>query len=116
MTLHEYWLLCARDGQLRRKDDVVCSGPDRSTCARCLDGYRFGRTGLEVAAAGFADRIRRVTGWNAFPLLKRMRDRRGAGAEALGEEPRSVAVGAVDWLEQESLRLVVPNLNPEFGI
>lgn len=36
LTLHDYWLSCARDGLRRRADGVVCDTVDHAVCASCL--------------------------------------------------------------------------------
>ena len=78
MTLHEYWLLCARGGQMRRTDGVVCEQAEAGTCARCLQDFRFGRTPGEARIAGACSWVRRLTGWDPFPSLKRVKERRQA--------------------------------------
>ena len=35
LTLHDFLLLCPLDGQLRRADGQICSGPDQSACLKC---------------------------------------------------------------------------------
>jgi glycosyltransferase involved in cell wall biosynthesis len=47
MTLHEYWLLCARGGQLLMEDGTRCDLPVDAVCANCLLNFRFGRSPLE---------------------------------------------------------------------
>lgn len=75
ITLHEYWLLCPRGGQMRCADGTLCEVPDLRTCSRCLQDHRFGRSALEVRVARMARRVERLTGWNAFPWLKGLRPR-----------------------------------------
>ena len=36
LTLHEYLLVCARDGQMKRADGSLCAGADPFRCAECL--------------------------------------------------------------------------------
>jgi glycosyltransferase involved in cell wall biosynthesis len=36
LTLHDYWLSCARDGQRQRADFATCDRVEAATCARCL--------------------------------------------------------------------------------
>lgn len=57
MTVHDYWLLCARDGQLIDREGKVCDGPAPAKCAICLDGYRFGLGPGEARAARAVARV-----------------------------------------------------------
>ena len=77
LTLHEYWLLCARGGQMRQADGVLCARADAETCARCLCTHRFGRSGAEVRIARWCERLRRISGIDGFALLKRLAEKRG---------------------------------------
>ncbi|WP_376094454.1 glycosyltransferase [Roseomonas sp. CCTCC AB2023176] len=36
VTLHDYFALCAREGQLLRTDGRLCAGPSPDACRRCL--------------------------------------------------------------------------------
>lgn len=106
MTLHEYWLLCARGGQMQRADGVVCETAEPDTCARCLADFRFGRTPAEARIAKASAWVRRVTGWDPFPVLKRVKERRqdqqARGDSALRPDPPG---GMLDWLAYRSDRV-----------
>lgn len=39
--LHDYLMLCPRDGQLRRADGSLCAGPDPKLCAGCVSHHRL---------------------------------------------------------------------------
>jgi glycosyltransferase involved in cell wall biosynthesis len=43
-TLHDYMLLCARDGQLRRADGELCLTADPEKCADCIGHHRLDST------------------------------------------------------------------------
>lgn len=86
MTLHEYWLLCGRGGQLQQASGRLCVAPDRATCARCLSDFRFGRTRTEAKVARLSAAVHRWTGWDPFPFLKGLRDRR-TSPKPLSDEP-----------------------------
>jgi glycosyltransferase involved in cell wall biosynthesis len=83
LTLHEYWLFCARNGQLLRPDGVRCQGPDAATCARCLSTFRFGRSPLEAALAPWLRALDGRLGTRLFRGAKRWGRR--AAPERLGE-------------------------------
>ena len=106
MTLHEYWLLCARGGQMLRADGEVCAEAERETCARCLGDFRFGRTPGEARIACVCGWVRRLTGWDPFPALKRMKergqDRKPSADMALRHGPPE---GMLDWIDRRSDRV-----------
>ena len=58
-----------------------------ATCARCLSGFRFGRSRFEARIAGVCERIGAFTGWNPFPVIKKLKGGGRAGAEALPDAP-----------------------------
>jgi glycosyltransferase involved in cell wall biosynthesis len=62
MTLHDYWLICARDGQLVDRGGARCPGPEPARCAACLEGYRFGLSRAELLGAKIVARVRRAAG------------------------------------------------------
>lgn len=39
--LHDYMLLCPRDGQMRRADGEICAGPIPDKCADCIAHHRL---------------------------------------------------------------------------
>ena len=75
-TLHDYGLLCARDGQMRREDGEICIEAIPSRCADCItgfdlrdhpDGWRDGEKPVaapkefhEQAISSRLDRLRRL--------------------------------------------------------
>lgn len=74
MTLHEYWLLCARGGQMRQPDGTLCEVPVDRICASCLRGFRFGRTRWETRIAKWCARLA-PRGSDPIPWLKSLRQR-----------------------------------------
>lgn len=56
LTLHDYWLSCARDGLRQRADLAVCEEAEPATCARCLADSPYlappAQRGLLAAATG----------------------------------------------------------------
>lgn len=59
LTLHEYWLLCARNGQLFDADEERCLGPGLEKCARCMTSFMWRRRGLDLAVLRGLDRLKR---------------------------------------------------------
>ena len=121
LTLQEYWLLCARDGQMRRGGGERCVEAVRETCAECLSGFRFGRGPGELRAVRWAERVRRLTGWDPFPVLKRVRQamdaRKPRGDKPLrpGDQDRMLAFlerreAAVAALPPRFARILCPSM------
>jgi len=107
MTLHEYWLLCARGGQMRRADGEICASAEVEQCARCLGGFRFGRTETEARIASWCARVRRWTGFDPFPLLKGLAQKRG-GSRSAPVEPSAATAATAEmavWLRRRMERV-----------
>ena len=51
-TLHDYVLMCARDGTLRREDGELCRGPDPSKCRDCIAHHKLDDSGPPVLPRG----------------------------------------------------------------
>jgi len=83
LTLNEYWLLCARGGQLLMADGTRCERAIPGTCARCLADWRFGRSPTEARLATLCAQVQRILRWDPFPLLKRLRTAAGRGSRGL---------------------------------
>ena len=73
MTLHEYWLMCARNGQLIRADHSRCDQPSLDKCSRCMTNFMWGRSGVDVWALRGVTAVRRVTGVNLKAAARRVR-------------------------------------------
>ncbi|HYC76590.1 MAG TPA: glycosyltransferase, partial [Planctomycetota bacterium] len=70
-TLHDHWLICARDGQLVDASGALCAGPAPAKCAACLTGYRWGLSPAEARAARVAARFKARFGPDLTPTLRR---------------------------------------------
>ena len=44
MTLHDFWLYCARFGRLQEHGGKACDGPEPNRCAACLLDFEFAQT------------------------------------------------------------------------
>lgn len=73
MTLHEYWLMCGRNGQLIQSDDVRCTGPNLSACSRCMSRFTWGRRGLDVWVLRGIEALKSVTGVDLKAQARRVR-------------------------------------------
>lgn len=76
LTLHDFWMLCGRKGQLVDQAGLSCSGPEPARCAFCLAGHRIGRTRREACVLSLVRRI----GLDPLPLLRRLVGGRRRGA------------------------------------
>jgi glycosyltransferase involved in cell wall biosynthesis len=105
-TFNDPWPLCARDGLLVDREGRFCAGPAPERCVACLRGYAFGLSPLEARWRGISDRVRRATGLDPIPLLRRFallrrrrtttRDSETAAALERRERARAAAFAAVD--------------------
>ncbi len=93
-TLHEYWLLCPRGGQMLRADLERCTEPVPTKCADCIQHLRLGAPPAEVGRAAFASRV----GRHLSPAIKRVLKRalpkapKAAPATALPSEAYAQAI------------------------
>lgn len=86
MTLHDYWLQCARFGQRIHVEGTVCYEIDRARCAQCLSHFKYAQTPTEQKLAGWISGLKSKTGINLGPVA------RGAGralARNAVEQPRA---------------------------
>lgn len=73
MTLHDYWLQCARFGQRIHVEGTVCHEIDRARCAQCLSHFKYAQTPTEQKLAGLIAGLKSKTGIDLGPAA------RGAG-------------------------------------
>ncbi len=103
-TLHEYWLLCLRGGQMLLPDRRRCDDPPDSDCARCLASGAGLLTRGEIASNRALRRVKAVTGVNLWPLSRAVRVRAPFGLRRLLKREtlasRSTAGGPPDWALQ----------------
>lgn len=73
MTLHEYWLLCGRNGQMIQSDDSRCDRPGLAACAKCMSRFTWGRRGLDVWVLRGIQALKSVTGVDLKAQARRVR-------------------------------------------
>ena len=71
MTLHDYWLQCARFGQRVHVDGSVCHEIDRARCAGCLSRFKYAQTPAEQRLAGWISGLKKRTGIDLGPAARR---------------------------------------------
>lgn len=81
MTLHEYWLICGRNGQFVQDDGTRCETPGLEKCSRCLSTFMWGRRGFDVWALRGLAGVKRLTGLDLKGRARELRLRRGKAAE-----------------------------------
>jgi glycosyltransferase involved in cell wall biosynthesis len=102
LTMHDYWLMCPRDGQLVDREGARCSGPSPDKCTACLADYRFGLSAAELAVARFVAGVRRRLGVDLGGMARRA----GLAARTFGRKsarmkslPLERAAGMLDMIE-----------------
>jgi len=76
LTLHEFWLLCARNGQLVQGDGERCDGPGLDRCARCVKTFLWGRNNIDLWMLRGLDGVRRLTGVDLKARARKIRLRK----------------------------------------
>jgi len=90
MTLHDYWLQCARFGQRIHVEGTVCYEIDRARCAQCLSHFKYAQTKAEQKLAGWISGLKEKTGIDLGPVA------RGAGRALSRGTERALSRMAVE--------------------
>ncbi len=69
-SLHDFWLTCARFGQLIHADGSICYDVDFERCGTCLAQLKFKQTPLERGAARVVAGVRSVSGINLEGVVR----------------------------------------------
>jgi glycosyltransferase involved in cell wall biosynthesis len=91
MTLHDFWLYCARFGQLLEHGTKVCAGPKPSRCASCIRDFKFAQSTLERRMIRAIRWTKEVAGFDLAPVVDAWRDsklRRASKRLGRGPGPR----------------------------
>lgn len=72
LTLHDYWLQCARYGQRVHADQTICHSIETQRCAECLCDFKYGQNALERAAGRAVADLRERSGLNLAPSARRL--------------------------------------------
>lgn len=115
MTLHDFWLQCARFGQRLHPDGSVCHTIERERCGECLSRFKFAQTGLERRLAEGVAKVKQGIGVDVSSVLKRARDRMASPPDAPEsfEPDRELARERADDLAQRESFLreeCIPNV------
>ncbi len=83
LTLHDFWLYCARFGQLMERGEKVCPGPAPRRCAACITDFKFAQSPLEKRVISAIRWTKEVAGFDLAPVVDAWRGSRLAGAARL---------------------------------
>ncbi|MCB1282308.1 MAG: glycosyltransferase, partial [Salinibacterium sp.] len=98
LTLHEYWFLCGRNGQLLQANGDRCLGPGNEKCARCLSTFMWGRRNLDLWMLRGLAGVRRLTGVDLKAQARKIRLKR------LSEiDPAHVSIEAIAEMKKDLL-------------
>ncbi|HZM00730.1 MAG TPA: glycosyltransferase family 4 protein [Planctomycetota bacterium] len=75
MTLNDFWLFCARFGQLLLPNGHLCDGPNLTDCANCLQDFTFSQGRPEKAVIKALQVTRELSGVDLAPLVYWAQDR-----------------------------------------
>jgi glycosyltransferase involved in cell wall biosynthesis len=93
LTLQDFWLWCARMGQLMQADGSICPGPTLERCSQCLATFPFTQKKGAEHAFRTLEVLRRAFGVDLSPLVETVRGwqpfRRRAPADAGTPIPRN---------------------------
>lgn len=83
MSLHDFWLACARFGQLLEHGEEICEGPEPSRCASCITDFKYSQTPLEKRMISAIRWTKETAGFDLAPVVDAWRGSRLAGAGRL---------------------------------
>ncbi len=98
LTLHEYWLLCGRNGQMQQGDGSNCERPSLETCARCLCTFMWARQKIDLWMLRGLASVAKLTGVDLKAKARRMRLRR-----LVNTDPRTLSVEEVEFMRGQLL-------------
>jgi glycosyltransferase involved in cell wall biosynthesis len=73
MTLHDFFLACARFGQLLEHGERVCTGPEPKKCANCMADFKFAQTKLQQRMISAIRWTKNVAGFDLAPVVDVLR-------------------------------------------
>lgn len=76
LTLHDFWLYCARFGQLMEHGKGVCAGPKPSRCASCISDFKFAQSSLQKRMISAIRWTKEVAGFDLAPVVDAWRGSR----------------------------------------
>ncbi|MFG0316257.1 MAG: glycosyltransferase family 4 protein [Planctomycetota bacterium JB042] len=83
MSLHDFWLACARFGQLLEHGESICDGPEPARCASCITDFKYSQSALEKKMISAIRWTKETAGFDLAPVVDAWRNSRLAGAGRL---------------------------------
>src|SRR5690606_9282197 len=80
MSLHDFWLACARFGQLLEHGETICEGPSPERCASCITDFKYSQSPLEKRMISAIRWTKETAGFDLAPVVEAWRNSRLAGA------------------------------------
>ncbi len=102
-TLHDFWLMCARMGQLVDPQGTLCHLPSEEVCAPCMAATQFGQSPNAKKWIRRLTKIRSATGIaldEPMRLAKRVMDGAGGASEGT-QEPTDLPAWQASYQERQ---------------
>jgi len=106
MTLNDFWLYCARFGQLLLPNGHLCDGPNLTDCANCLQDFTFSQGRPEKAVIKLLQVTRELSGVDLAPLVYWAQDRSQLLRKRKTTAGRSAKAGRSTDLREELLHRI----------
>ena len=90
-TLHDFWLVCPRFGQLVHADGSICHTVDAARCGTCLARFPFAQSSMQRGVARGLTALRSVTGIDLKQPVRSLAARVGRRSAGGGEVDAEVA-------------------------
>ena len=109
-SLHDYWLTCARFGQLVHADGSLCHSIDFARCGTCLSRLKYAQSPLERGAARVVAGVKRLSGVSLEGAVRRasaltsQRKAEEPAAEVAVDEVRASAMASAARGRSDELR------------
>lgn len=110
MVLHDFWLGCARFGQLLHADGTRCDAVEPERCGTCLPSFPWRQSDTARRVGRGVAALRSVTGLDLSGPLSR-RHRRGVGGPADAAPPAAEEAAEYASLAERRLAEVVGAVN-----
>lgn len=105
LTLHDYWLMCGRMGQLRHPSGTLCLEAEESMCSQCLASHPYGQP---ERAIRWIQRLTAFRRWTGVPLdgvirgLRRLEQLFAGSAAERGPAGAESPLPASDYKDRRS--------------
>ena len=91
MSLHDFWLACARFGQLLEHGEKICDGPEPARCSSCISDFKFSQSNLQKRMISAIRWTKEAAGFDLAPVVEAWRNSRLAGAGRLLDKAKKAS-------------------------